>query len=68
MPTEWDTRVETLYMFTKQIRNNLTQQTIIDRYVKTLYLSKKTPNDRALSVSVLNKMIRSFVENIVDYE
>ena len=55
-------------MFTKQIRNNLTQQTINDRYVKTLYLSKKTPNDRALSFSVLNKMIRSFVENIVDYE
>jgi len=52
----------------KEIKNKYTFQMINDRFVKTLYLSKKTPNDRALSYKVLNNAINQFVENVVDHE
>jgi len=39
---------------------------INERFIKTLYLAKKTPNERAFSFAVLNKAIDHFVENVVD--
>lgn len=52
----------------KEVKNQYTFQMINDRFVKTLYAAKKTPNDRALSFKVLNSAINTFVENVVDHE
>lgn len=64
----WDTRVETLSSLIKEIKNKYTFADVNDRFVKTLYSAKKTPNDRALSYTVLQRSIGSFVENVVDHD
>jgi len=59
-------KVESLVKQIEQVANPYTKQAINDRYVKTLYLAKKIPNDRALSFKVLNKSINAFVEQVVE--
>jgi len=51
-----------------QIQNKYTHQMLHDRFVKTLYSAKKTPNDRALSHKVLQDAIGRFVGEVVDHD
>jgi len=51
-----------------QVANPYTKSAINDRYVKNLYLSKKTPNDRAISFKVINRSINAFVEQVVEQD
>ncbi len=65
---DWDLRVESLVKLIEQVKNPYTKQSINERYVKTLYLSKKIPNNRALSYKVLNTSINTFVEQVVEQD
>jgi len=65
-PEDWDMKVESLKSLIEKVTNPYTKQAINDRYVKTIYLAKKIPNDRALSFKVLNRSISAFVEQVVE--
>jgi hypothetical protein len=65
---DWDTKVETLQSLIAQVQNKYTHQMVHDRFVKTLYSAKKTPNDRALSHKVMQDAIGRFVGEVVDHD
>lgn len=64
--SKWDCRVETIERLINEVTNPYTRKMLLDRYVSLLNKARKTPNDRALSFSVINKLSHSFVENVVD--
>jgi len=66
--SKWDCRVETIEKLITEVANPYTKKMLSDRYVSLLCKARKTPNDRALSFSVINKLANSFVENTVEYE
>ena len=66
--SKWDCRVETIEKLISEVANPYTKKMLSDRYVSLLCKSRKTPNDRALSFSVINKLSHSFVENAIDHE
>lgn len=65
---KWDCRIETIEKHVNEVSNPYTKKMLLDRYVSLLVKARKTPNDRALSFSVINKLSNSFVENAVDHE
>jgi hypothetical protein len=50
------------------VKNDYSKKSLNDRYIKTLNLSKKTPNNKALSHKVLSASIEAFIENVIDVE
>jgi len=66
--SKWDCRVETIETLITKIANPYTKKMLSDRYVSLLCKARKTPNDRALSFSVINKLAHSFVENTIEHE
>ena len=66
--SKWDCRVETIEKLINEVANPYTKKMLLDRYVSLLCKARKTPNDRALSFSVINRLSNSFVENVVDHE
>lgn len=64
----WSTKVLELENLIQKIQNPLSQQMMLERFIKLVAKARIMPNDRAHSVGVIRNMVSRIAEDLVDNE
>ncbi len=63
---QWSSKVGELEALIHKIRNPLSKQMMLERFIKLVSKARKMPNERAHSFKIIQSMVGRLAETLVD--